>query len=96
MSKKDTRSLDDLQCIYWSELHMMLTDLCEGKKPPAKYAGWDLSDCYDMLKFYELIDARQYKRAFNKLTDLWKERCLVPQAVATKLWEIVDPKGIDW
>jgi len=86
--KKDLRTLSEKAQDYSDDLYDELEKLKNGEKVSRKYSDWNLTDCYDMFSFYDQIQIGHYKRAYNKLTDLWKERGLVPHDIQDELFNM--------
>ena len=80
---------------YERKLQLVLEDLSKGKSIPYEYKGWQLMDCIDMLKFYNLIlSSTNFKKSFHKLRYLSKECGLVPHELENELIKIGD--AYDW
>ena len=68
----------------------VIDDVTNKAKVPGKYAGYTLDDCVRLVRFYNLIIARKFKKAYQQLSYLWKESGLVPDAIAQSLTEIIE------
>lgn len=73
---------------YTIELEEAMLDALNSESPSRKYTAWNLQDCYEMRKFYQLILNGDYKKAFNKLRKLGKEAGLVPPSLEKDLIEM--------